>query len=490
MSVLSVELYKRLPERVKTHYLRDMTFEQGFYLARWLLLMVVCTAFGFAWLGLPLFLIGIYRAKPTPWGTRYFLAKEKRSDTHIRRNNYVVSDPTKPPEHKANRQIPLRVYDFGQYPGTVYNSVRGTDTVLFRVRGRAGAFGSLHDRARFESDVDEVVKSVIAETGGNIEYAHLNGSRPVDIAPRKHKLMYGDKPFLHSTVREPQVDVDRWLLEQVAESIETEITQDVEPTYYLSVTVPRPFSWAKYNMAVNGARPELIPGSLLDRIAKSMMAGLQSVGYQGVSVLSGPEIHRYVFRTWNMTYAFEQLTHSELAYDPSGLEWPTEGMWAYENYIQTNDSYHAVLIVTRFQSNAVLPGGLRALLDAPINWLCTAMCSSVVSPTVENFVLEKSARIQIARAHSKFGPTGALTQKDRDIVSAPVEEHDELYFSRSRPVRFSIPIVISATSKEQLDRNIESVMTILRQLKMVAVRVEGPTRLLRIFVAATLGLRT
>ncbi len=485
MSV-STELHKRLPERVKTHFVRDATLEQALYLMRWVIPAVIVVMFGLLPVSLILFLFGCWRALPTTWGTRYFLAAEKRSDRKIRRNGNVVFDPERP---KVNRLVPFRVYDFTRF-GTMYNPRRGTDTVYFRMRGRTGAFGTYADRDAFETSAANLVKSIISQVGHNIDYAFINGGRPVDITPvREMMITRKGRPYLSDAVLDPRTPKHIWLRQQCDELVAMELNEDADPEYFVTVTVPRPNSWMKYNMGETGAREDLIPGSLLERVVNTLVPGLQSVGYQGVSVLSGPELHRFVFRTWNVTYTHAMIEDPSQAYSINKLEWPTAGMWAFEDYLQTEDSFHTVLIITGFRSNLIEPGGLWPLLGAPVRWCRTAMCSSTLSPTVESFVLEKAGQIQIARAKTKFGAGGARTLKDQDRINAPIQEHNELYLSRSRAVRFSAPIVVSATSLEELTKQVEQMMGILRELNIVAQRVEGPTRLLRIFFAASLGLR-
>lgn len=498
---VATELHKRLPERVRTHYLRDATLEQGLYVAYWAVPAFILAVLGFVPVGLLLIVVGLWRATPTNWGTRYFLAAEKRSDKRIRRNNYVVYDSAQPASSKVNRQVPFRVYDFGSL-GTTYNPRRGTDALYFRIRGRRGAFGTYADRNAFENATANVVKGIISQTGRNIDYSFLNGGRPVDHRVVQQMLFREEQPYLSSQVQNPATVRDRWLRAQVEDLVGFEINNDADPLYFVIVTVPRPSSWRKYNMSKTGARPELIPGSLHDRVVKAMIPGLQSVGYQGVSVLSGPELHRFVFRMWNITYTYAMVDDPTRAYSLDKLEWPTDGMWAYEDYIQMKDkrednatgeyenSFHAVLIITAFRSNLIEPGGLWPLLGASIEWSCTAMCSNTVSPTVESFLLVKAGQIQIARAKTKFGASGAQTMKDLDRIQAPIDEHNQLYLSRSRAVRFSIPIIVSATSLDELNDQVEAMMGILRELNIVAQRVEGsPTRLLRIFFAASLGIR-
>ncbi|GEM_PF-2606850 len=485
----SEQIYRRLPESAKTHIIRDATLEQGLVLALWCIPGFVFLVFGLAPISLVLFLFGLWQVLPTKWGARYFVRRDKRVDRRIRKNDNVVFTPNATGRQaKNNFLVPLRIYDFAPFFGTVYNRKKKTDTVYVAIRGRQGIFSDPQERNAFEADATEVVKTTISQVASNIVFTYLNGSRPYDTT---RVASYTRKHYLHDDVIQGLTPTGEYLMDQVAELIARSTNTDAQPVSFFALTVPRPASWDKHNMEETGANPELIPGSDLERLADSIVPGLEAIGYYGVELLNARQLHELIFKTWNITYVKKMFDNPEEAYSYKKLEWPERGMRAFDNYLETEDSVHAVLMLTRFRSNMIEPGGLYPLVASSIRWITVAACSATISPTLEAFVLDRTSRWREAFQNAGHPSGGSYeTVKDIEKRQEPIEAYNALYYSRSKAIRFGDPIVISAENKEQLEQNIKKVEAILRELRIVGVRVEGPSRLLRTFFAGALGLRT
>lgn len=483
--ITSSDLYNRLPEAAKTHIIRDATFQQGIYLAMWFIPALLLFPFGLAPVSAVLMIYGVYGAWPTMWGPRYLVRRDKRSDRRIRRRNHVAFDPhARGKAAKWNYLIPFRLYDFGTI-GTIYNFVRNTDTIIIRVSGREGIFADVEDRYAYEQQIIEVLKTTISQVASNIVFSLINGRRPYDNARLADNMV---TRFLHASVLNPLTEIDKWLREQHDENVANTERYGAMKVSCFALTVPRPREWRKYKMATRGANPALIPGSDIDRLIQSIVPGLENAGYLGVEVLGAAQLHELAFKTWNLAYVTRRVIDAAEDYHPDKLEWPTR-IIAHDEWLDIEGSAHAVFLAKRFRSNMILPGGLIGLLTIRA-WVYVSACSLTISPTLEAWILDRSTRFREAFSKTS-NPDGTYENvKDIDRREAPRVAFNLLYFSRSKAIRLSDPFVVSGINKAQLDENIKVMEAKLREERIEAIRVDSPTRLLRIFFAATLGLRT
>lgn len=478
-----------LPGKARQHWY-DITLQQLVLEGFALLVAMVLLVGGLKIVALVVAGISVYEfLLPLNHAPHYTRQRDASVNRGIRKRNGLAFDPARSGRSaKKNFVSMVRIYDFGGL-ATLYNLTTQKDTFVIEVSGRRGLMSSEGERYSTDYSIVEMLKMVLSQVGEQVEVSAINANRPFD---NSRSVDYIFDHYAHEDVASDTPGTspgDLTIREVYTEGLSNTVALGNDHVWQFAISVRRPPGWKKYDMPSTGTRPELLRGSSLERLVIAAATGLQT-GYRGIRVLDGSALHLSVFKSWNVNYVTQMLTRGgECPYDPEKSEWPESGVWAYPTYIRTGDSYHAILEIDAFQSNQVEPGGFDELLRNRVRWACVAWCSETVSPTVETKFLRYS--YQFRDSWRRTATTGGYyeTQEDIDKANEPMEALNALYLSRSRAVRFSLPIVISAESYEELEVRVVEMEAILRNLRFGWNRVEGEIQQLRIFFAAVIGTR-
>lgn len=490
--------YTNMPSRHEGRFFRDMTARE----ALWLTCFVV-PAMGLLavqWL-LPVAVImiavGIAGAKTFKDGKGIDYPRDWLEGAGIKARDNEVYDFDVPPERRRSEVIPFRVDNFPEVLSTIYHRPSDTDTAVVKFTGWEHVNDEPFDRHMAEQRLIEVLKTVIAQIDTELTFSVQQSHRPHDAKVWATRL---NEHFLVDLDEEDPVDRR---LHNTYTALFRRV-EDGSPLYssHITLSVTRPKQWRNISKHPENFDVEReLEHSPLMRAVTALVNGLYSVGYHGVEVVMGDEMQQFVFRGWNVLYleqskqGIKGVRLEDRPKSSSGIPfaWPLKiKIHPEHDLLETEGSYHRILLVDQHNIDKVLPGGLDELfMTHGLNrWVLVTTSATTVSTTLEYWMLAKRRDLKVAFNKQRFSGGMVEDERDRDARLADREKVDSLYRSRSRPIRWQTAIVISGTTPEMVDRVEASVQSVLRLLRIDTRVIKGRARMLRAFLKAMFGFRS
>lgn len=477
--------YTNLPEYRESRPIRDLSWSQGIWFACWALpglafLLSRAAIPGFMFVG-----IGILGAWPFMWGSGLTYPRDWRQGWKIKRNEGHIYNKSAGGK-LTNPVIDLELSQFWDILGTIYNPKTDADTIVVRTKGWIHANDGLIDRQNYEARVTAVLKTVISQTDTDLEFSMLNGQRPFDPSSWAADT---EQNFLHADVLGQIDEVSARLFNNVNLAFNGAAMNGADPIGCFTITVKRPKEWRNIARKPEKFTQKQLINSPLMRVLSAMTTGLTTAGFRKVEILDIEELKKFVFKSHNVRYVRALLEGNPQSFTNETSPWPQEGINVQKNILITDDSFHRVLMVTGFGIRKILPGGLHRLYTGHLPWVVVSFCSYTVSKSIEQWILAKKRDLTVAWNKERYKGGMIVDRQERDKRAAAVDKVDRIYLSASKPIRFNVYLVISGTSIEEVDASEEALKAKLRELRIRTIPVKGRARILRAFLAATLGLR-
>lgn len=497
----------RLPKNRKNRPIRDSTSPQWVCLICAAILTVPFFFFGKTITGLLVFVLGIFGAWGFPRGPgfMYPVFWFRKIKNRIQKGQAYKGE-------QSRSVFPFRVFDFVGRFGTLYNKQRKTDRVYFMLGGYNAAFADVPDRYDADTAVNEAVKAAISQTMYDIGYGWIAGERPYDPTSWAMKvdkyMIHGDyhaendgdiMTQLRQQDRQAFMDYMRKVLdgedgiELTPEQSTTVLYDELEErwenvsedssTYFRIVylNIRRPSEWRKITKHPDRFNAEGLSNSTLVKVFTALEDRLRRSGFKTVQLMSYDDVREFIFRMGNV----HTVMQAEVAGRPFHLKdnllpngqstpWAIDDVRIDENQLLVIDgNYHAILRTKRFGRDFVLPGGLTYLLTGNPTWTMTLFSADTKSSRFDTTLLRVGEKFRKGFQRT-FSPGTTTEQQQRDLEFEAAEEVNEIYRSRSKPIRFNHSRMVSATTPEGALAALAQLESILRRDGIAYQRVKGP----------------
>jgi hypothetical protein len=369
----------------------------------------------------------------------------------------------------TSRPIGLTVPYFGSVPrGVLYDPATGADEFKIEFRGWDLTNLDLDTRSDREEAFANVLKEVLSQLDGGIEFKLVCGSRPRDIYPYAHERMLKTRQSIIETVEsleDAPVDPEQQSIsEKEAELLEellaTERAQTVDPVQVISFKVPRPASWARALRKRGYLTESDIENSPLALVMKAAYEGLRALEVTEVRVLDMPSMLTRIRRNLDIGGIDEflrEMHFASLMNEGEGVPWhelfKNLRLWPHrlprvgKNYVLTDQTLHRIVRLYRFRIRRVLPGFMRPLQMLSDSdrrwWFAFAYVGKSTSASRESQWLERQivTREGLRRVFRSGDRHESLEEQEHRML--PQQQQDDLYLSRGSAVKSNRYMVIS-----------------------------------------------
>lgn len=398
-----------------------------------------------------------------------------------------------------------RPQDFFGQIGTMYDDRDDTDTVYFECQGFAPANEDPVDRFNADEALAGVIRRAIAQTTFNIDYGFTVGSRPQHPYKWAGRVQQRyDHPNAVRTAEGMPPEfaertLDEWIQDAQNRGLEAarafrmtnqeKVFQDIAHNgkrFYrtIYIKVRRPSNWKKFLEKPEQFTPADFRDSPLARVLNVIRQGLTDTGFIGVRMETYDQIRERIWNGYNSLKDHEAAAKGKpLYYDPRTSPWPQERVEQHGDYLQTDDTFHAVIKLTHFHREEYLPDGLDDLLVGHPDYVIVTTHASTTSAKWDRFYLREIRIFNYTRQQSR---NALPEQADLDQAARDAQRINELYRSGSKGVRLNYTVLVSASSLEELRFSLDREKAKLREPDIDNYVVKGP-QLAREVEAALFG---
>lgn len=491
-------LYTTLSEHRQSHFLRDMTPTLAVWFGAWLIpalsgLLVVRSIWQFL-----LFLgIGYLGARRYRWGPGIYYPRDWWRGWQIKRQKGIVfssEDADDAPGKKRLRlrhgqqAITLEPTDFLGVLASLYDPESRIDTVYVRVRGWSHVNNDVFGRHAADLRVVSVLKNVIAQLAGDIGICHLTCPRPFD--PKEIYEDLRDNLLRPEVVNATEGDGVDFELQRHTNALLMNSTRRGREYFGLyALSVRRPAGWQAFARDPEKFSRDDLLNSPLKYVLDTLVDGLRSEGFYGVSIFDREELYDFIFRTWNVKYMEAVLAGKDARRKPGANPWPERQIVidGPRQLVIIDGNYHRVLVTTRYGIQRVIAGGFYELMTGNKPWVTMAAPVVTVSKGMEFWLLKQKRDLTVAYQKERYKGGMIQDRESRDRRQATVDRVDAIYTSGSKPTRSNRYFVVSGSSLKQLEEAQRHLEAKLRRRQIRVVPVRGRARILRAFLAAMLG---
>ena len=121
-------------------------------------------------------------------------------------------------------------------------------------------------------------------------------------------------------------------------------------------------------------------------------------------------------------------------------------------------------------------------------WVSMTVPYVTVSKGLESWLLKQSRDLTVAYQNERYKGGMIEDAESRDRRRATVDKVDAIYLSGSKPIRSNRYFIVSGSSMQQLEEAQRHLVAKLRRRQIRVEPVRGRARMLRAFLAASLGL--
>lgn len=513
------QLYTTLADSRQSRFLRDMTPTLAIWFGAWCIPAFTGLFFAQSLVQCAVFLlIGYIGARWYKWGPGIYYPRDWWRGWWIKRNNgrLYIGDPADEPDNGESPQdVASQTIPRDKTANRRFRMKQGQQAITLDPTNFLGIVGSLHDP---ESDVDtvyvrthgwkhvndgvvqrhdadlrllNVLKNVIAQLPGDIGFCSLTCPRPFDPEPLSQDLKQN---FLREEVVHATSDDDptEYRLQTHINALLLKAGMSGREYFGLyALSVRRPQSWQAFAKNPSEFTKKHLLESPLMYVLDTLVDGLKAEGFQDVHIFNREELYDFIFRTWNVSYIEQVLVGRKSAKrKPGDNPWPRHSIVVDgpNRVIKIDDSYHRVLVTTHYGIRRVLAGGFHELMTGNKRWVSMSVPYVTVSKGLESWLLKQSRDLTVAYQNERYKGGMIEDAESRDRRRATVDKVDAIYLSGSKPIRSNRYFIVSGSSMQQLEEAQRHLVAKLRRRQIRVEPVRGRARMLRAFLAASLGL--
>lgn len=490
------QLYTTLPEFRQSHFLRDMTPTLAAWFVAWMIpaltgLLISQSIVQF------LFFIGVgyVGGRRYRWGAGITYPLDWFHGWRIKLKKGVVfnAEASSKGSLKINRggkAISLTSTDFLGVIASVYNPETRVDTVYLRVRGWKSINDSVFDRHNADLRVLRVLKNAISQLADDIGITSITCPRPYNPLSLQEDLQ---ENFLSDEVvnAKPGDGVAYKLQRHINEVMNQQALTGREFYGLYALSVKRPASWQEFVRRPEKFTSDDLRNSPLMRVLSTMAEGLASEGFHEVSIFKREELDEFIFKTWNVKFLQDFFAgESNALRNPGENPWPRDKIIVdgANKVIVIDGNYHRVLVTTRYGIRRVIAGGFQDLMTGNKPWVTMSVPYVTRPKGLESWVLKQQRDLISAIQRERYKGGMIEDRESRDQRQATVDRVDAIYVSGTKPTRSNRFFVVSGPTMQQLEDAQHHLETKLRRKQIRVVPVRGRARMMRAFLAASLGL--
>jgi hypothetical protein len=367
--------------------------------------------------------------------------------------------------------------------GIMHRKQQHTDSFVVTGGGsKIAALSLLGQQAFYDHLVEMIRKLVSSNRGYSVGVSFVFRRDPHDA----FAFASDQAEYLHPDAMYPEaltIPEDEWTDEQyrwfVIGNNQRELREEVIPQFTqevwmaMVVTIKRTGVLARAKGSINSKYVGRLP---INRMAKTVITGLNSAGAQGVKVLELSELHRFVRGSWD-TQTIDQF-YALLDNDPEAASrdgfrehWPSKQMEASNGLSITDGTHTTVLRVTNTRKE-VLPSFFREFIGSMVEvpHFSFALVGEAVQAKLELAGLERLTSI-VDAVGIRLGLTKTLSGQAREERwNKRKRDVFESEFSQS----FSLLIALNGGSEDELNEHIETTQTLATTKSMETSRVFMP----------------
>ena len=448
-------------------------------------------------------LIGVFGGIPYREGPGYVVVKRWINSRVMRRRNGVIystnlADTLYEPDHPSRTEKILPDVKLVSIPivdqanavhqlGLVHTAKNGYDTTYLSADGWSRAVMSdSAQRMMLDMTFASALKRAANRISAPLTMVMFFVRRPADDSEAINYLgrrLHTDVAL--SLLKEddgtPQSATDRRIMQNIQQASDEVYTNGAKVTMGIALRCPRPKSWAKYDLS---ELPEQVVARSPLLLALNLLAAdLHGMGISGVrrlSLFNMNALLRGVFDCVDLKSFYRDLAvdkERERSGELTSLRqsmtlargpWPLQ-LYAHNDRLEADRTSHRVFWIRNFDITEVPPGFFQELFNIRDVWYQVAYYIETV-PGSREYRRAANKRRYLRKTREFLHPPGWSSESDPRYEAETQEaaqQHYDIFHSASRGTRTRLMIIVSSSSEEQLELDVEEVDAVCRAKGMV-----------------------
>jgi hypothetical protein len=396
---------------------------------------------------------------------------------------------------KGSSLIPLTIYGIPESGiSLVHNSLSETVGFIIIGEGSGIASASYYDQKAEQDKVGEMVKKAAVVAKRPVYINFLVRSRPEDHWTYWNEINRRGDPgvVLPEALEKRDEDLTPFDLRmlklkeiQMAAIQVIDACNDVDMAMIVTIDTTTQMRRAIDKRKLTTALYEKDPiRKVMDSMATQLMDTTQGTAH----VLGLEDAERFLKKGLKVTNLQSYYDRAHKRYLQEDVitpdQWyPQEKVESGEYWVNIDGTYHAVMKLMNFPYEEAPPFVARAFYSAGAKWHCSVTLSETVKGSREAFVSGRTRSLQ-RQAVALAGPDENFEEETREekYVKRRREIRDSRYTTAHQPYK-----VISATSLEELDRQITVEELMMSGVDMEIVLVKGESITFDLIVTCVTG---